>query len=84
MKKFLAAALLTTSAFIGPSLGTSVATASTQNVWHNYYYNYFYSEQSCKNRGYAMTTPGHSGYIPGMIAYDCYYTGPRWSMNVLD
>lgn len=45
---------------------------------------YFTSEQSCNNRGYAMTTPGHAGYIPGMIAYYCYYTGPKWSMDVLD
>ena len=84
IKKLFTVTLLTTSAFVGPSLGASVALASAQNVWHTYYYDYFYSEQSCDNRGYAMTTPGHSGYVPGIAAYYCYYTGPKWSMDVLD
>lgn len=84
MRKIIAASLLATAAVIAPSLGVPTASASTQNVWHNYYPNYFTSEQSCNNRGYAMTTPGHPGYVPGIIAYYCYYTGPKWSMDVLD
>lgn len=84
MRRFLITTVLAAATLVGSVAGAPPAQAGTLNVWHTYYYNYFNSETTCKNRGYAMTTPGHSGYVPGMIAYYCYYTGPKWSMDVLD
>ena len=54
--------------------------------WRWYYTNHFHSKQSCNNRGYAMTTPGHPGYVYGLTAYTCVLLSgdSQWSMTVMD
>lgn len=60
--------------------------ASPQGVWRWYYTNYFYSKDSCNARGYAITTPGHSEYIQGFLAYDCIIRAgeAKWSMKIFE
>lgn len=66
--------------------GHSAIDIAPNAEWRWYYTNHFYSKQTCNNRGYAMTTPGHPGYVYGITAYTCVMRSgeSKWSMRVLD
>lgn len=86
VRRSLAALIISTVALIAPVplAGSAHASPQPQNEWRTYYYNYFYSKSTCEARGRAITDPNSSQYIPGFTNYFCYYTGPKWSMDVYD